>query len=128
MTLPRPHRPISCTRLPKEDVPSALSLLLRASAVRNFTQQLQNLATQAAAEGGWGYSPGQAVHLEPTCLALLALSLEDDQFRQTIAQGRGALRQAANPDGSFRMPGDREEAIWPTALVLYWQVTAAYAN
>ena len=35
---------------------------------------LEGLAALAHAEGGWGYVAGQAAHLEPTCLALLALS------------------------------------------------------
>ena len=31
------------------------------------------LAELACPEGGWGYAPGQQPHMEPTCVALLAL-------------------------------------------------------
>ena len=37
---------------------------------------LEALAEQAHPEGGWGYAPGQAPQLEPTCLGLLALALQ----------------------------------------------------
>ena len=35
---------------------------------------LEALASLALPEGGWGYAPDQGAHLEPTCLALLALA------------------------------------------------------
>src|SRR5207302_833204 len=41
---------------------------------------LDSLAAQAHPQGGWGYRPGQDAHLEPTCLALLALALRLDRW------------------------------------------------
>src|SRR5581483_5883236 len=35
--------------------------------------------------------------------------------------GRAALANSVTADGSYRLNGDREEAIWPTALVLFVQ-------
>lgn len=88
---------------------------------------LERLAEQAHPEGGWGYAPGQAAHLEPTCLALLALSLEPERFRKEIQEGRMALdRHGASPDGGYRLHRGREEAVWPTAQVLFVQATLAY--
>jgi uncharacterized protein (DUF362 family) len=80
---------------------------------------LDTLAEQAHPEGGWGYAPGQAPQLEPTCLGLLALSLHSERYTDTIARARNLLEQAARPDGSYRLLKAREEAIWPTALVLF---------
>ena len=79
---------------------------------------LETLVAQAHPDGGWSYSPGHPAHLEPTCLALLALSSERQRFEEAIAAGRAALARCAEPDGSFRLPYTREEAVWPTALAL----------
>jgi uncharacterized protein (DUF362 family) len=87
--------------------------------VPEITSYLDTLAAQAHPDGGWGYTTGQAAHLEPTCLALLALSLEAERFAMVIAQGRQALRRHASPDGTYRVARGREEAVWPTALVLF---------
>ena len=87
---------------------------------------LETLADQAHAEGGWGYHPGQPAHLEPTCLALLALAPEGDRFSRVIEQGRRFLASSAAPDGSYRLARGREEAVWPTALVLFVQAALAY--
>jgi len=57
--------------------------------------------------------------LEPTCLALLALSDEHDRFASVIEKGRRALSSFRRPDGSYRLDRGREEAIWPTALALF---------
>jgi uncharacterized protein (DUF362 family) len=90
---------------------------------------LETLAGQAHADGGWGYFLGQSAHLEPTCLALLALSLEPDRYRQKIQDGRLALeRCGATPDGTFRLHRGREEAVWPTAVVLFVQTALDYPN
>jgi uncharacterized protein (DUF362 family) len=89
--------------------------------VRDVSFYRRRLAELAQAEGGWGYAPGQPIRLEPTCLALLALAQDKETFQQAIDKGLAAVRKAALPDGAYRLPGDREEAIWPTALVLFLQ-------
>ena len=43
---------------------------------------LQELVSLAHPEGGWGYRPDQPAHLEPTCLALLALRPEAERLVQ----------------------------------------------
>jgi uncharacterized protein (DUF362 family) len=87
--------------------------------VHDILPYLGTLASQAHPEGGWGYTPDRATHLEPTCLALLALSLEPERFQAAIEQGLAALSRCAGPDGTYRLSGAREEAVWPTALSLF---------
>jgi uncharacterized protein (DUF362 family) len=82
---------------------------------------LEALAALAEADGGWGYAPGQPAQVEPTALALLALGLEPEHFAEARARGLAVLRQSARPDGTFRVLRGREEAIWPTAQVLFVQ-------
>jgi uncharacterized protein (DUF362 family) len=78
-----------------------------------------SLAGLACPEGGWGYAPGQGPHLEPTCLALLALAARRDEYAPVIESGLSFLRQCKNTDGTYRLPHGRREAAWPTALVLF---------
>ena len=80
---------------------------------------LDALAQQAHTDGGWGYAPGQSPQLEPTCLGLLALSLEPERFTQPIERAHSFLAHAARPDGSYRASIGRDEAVWPTSLVLF---------
>lgn len=87
--------------------------------VNDTVSRLESLAAQACPGGGWGYLPGQAAHLEPTCLALLALSAEPERFAGAIAQGRAWLQECRLPGGMYRLPRGRDEAVWPTALVLF---------
>jgi uncharacterized protein (DUF362 family) len=61
------------------------------------------------------------LHLEPTCLALLALTSDRDAFSSTIEKARAAMDVAKMSDGTYRQA--REEAIWFTALVLFVQAT-----
>lgn len=89
--------------------------------MNDITPHLENLAAQAHPDGGWGYAPGQPAHLEPTCLALLALAQQPEGFAQAFEGGQQALARCAQPDGSYRLSTGREEAIWPTALVLFVQ-------
>lgn len=86
-------------------------------------QHLESLAAQALPEGGWGYLPGQPMHLEPTCLALLALAPQRDHYAALLELGQAALRKCVSPDGAYRLDRGREEAVWPTALVLFVQAT-----
>ena len=83
--------------------------------------QLERLASLAHSDGGWGYSPAQPAHLEPTCLAILALSLEEERFREAIERGWCAVNANLAEDGTYRLARGRPEAIWPTALVLFTQ-------
>ncbi len=80
---------------------------------------LDTLAGLACAEGGWGYAPGQSPHIEPTCLALLALAADRERHATAIRAGEAWLRQCAAGDGTYRLGRGRPEAVWPTALVLY---------
>jgi uncharacterized protein (DUF362 family) len=77
------------------------------------------LAAQAHPDGGWGYSPAQPAHLEPTCLSLLALAPDRPRFADAIGKGEAFLRQCARGDGTYRLARGRDEAVWATALVLF---------
>src|SRR5262249_9722511 len=80
---------------------------------------LDELATLACAEGGWGYAPDQSAHLEPTCLALLALSAEPQRYAAALEGGLAFLKKCAPGDGTYRLERGRPEAVWPTALALF---------
>jgi uncharacterized protein (DUF362 family) len=88
-----------------------------------LNELLSSLAAQASPSGGWGYAPDQDAHLEPTCLALLALSAQPEEFANPIAGGKAWLRTCAVGDGTYRLQRGRPEAVWPTALVLFVQAT-----
>jgi uncharacterized protein (DUF362 family) len=87
--------------------------------VNKYSNHLQALAGQEHAEGGWGYHPGQPAQLEPTCLALLALSLEPESYRGHIERGGKVLERSRSADGMFRLAHGRPEAVWPTSLALF---------
>jgi uncharacterized protein (DUF362 family) len=89
--------------------------------VVDLGSSLELLASQAHADGGWGYTPGQAAHLEPTCLGILALAQDAGRFQPLIDKGEAFLETCAATDGSYRPARGREEAIWHTALVLFVQ-------
>lgn len=80
---------------------------------------LEELTKLALPDGGWGYAPEQQAHLEPTCLALLALAGERERFQTAVDAGLRSLEANRCPDGSYRLARGRPEAVWPTALVLF---------
>jgi uncharacterized protein (DUF362 family) len=82
---------------------------------------LETLAAQVHGQGGWGYTAGQPAQPEPTCLALLALSLQAERFGALLEGGLAFLGRCAAPDGSYRPVGGPEQAVWPTALALLVQ-------
>jgi uncharacterized protein (DUF362 family) len=77
------------------------------------------LAALVSPEGGWGYQPGQPAHLEPTCLALLALAADRDRFAAAIDAGLRWVESNRHPDDTYRLARGRPQAAWPTALVLF---------
>src|SRR5947209_14077665 len=80
---------------------------------------LDALAALALPDGGWGYAPDQGAHLEPTCLALLALAREPERYKAVLDGGRAFLHRCAVGDGTYRIERGREEAVWPTSVVLF---------
>src|SRR6516164_3554029 len=104
----------------------ALHLVRKGFAVHDIHAYLQALSPQTHADGGWGYTLGQAAHLEPTALALLALARDPERYGPSIAQGKQFLERCARPDGTYRLARGRQEAVWPTALVLFVQTVLDY--
>lgn len=87
---------------------------------------LQKLSSLAQPGGGWGYAGSLPAHPEPTCLALLALCLDMESYVDVIRAGWAFLDRCQSADGSYLAPGAREEAFWPTALVLFTQSALGY--
>lgn len=83
------------------------------------SQAVRALIEMACTEGGWAYAPGQPAHLEPTCLALLALAPQREVFPEVIARGVNWLESCALADGTFRLARGRQEAAWPTAMAIF---------
>jgi uncharacterized protein (DUF362 family) len=96
--------------------------------VRDISSHLDGLASLAHSDGGWGYAPSQPAHLEPTCLGLLALSLDAGRFGPVLEAGRSALARCTGGDGVYRLERGRDEAVWPTALVLFTQAALGPAD
>jgi uncharacterized protein (DUF362 family) len=95
--------------------------------VAELLTDLETLVSHSHPEGGWGYEPGQAARLEPTCLALLALWPEREHFQAAVNEGLAAIERSALGDGAYHFPGDREEAMWPTALVLFLHAVTGHS-
>src|SRR5262249_54391903 len=91
--------------------------------MRDIHPYLETLASQASPDGGWPYAPGQAAHLEPTCLALLALAPHAKRYEKQLETGGAWLAQCAQPDGPFRLGRGRAEAVWPEGLRPFVQAT-----
>src|SRR4051794_9699402 len=85
----------------------------------NYAPYLDELVASAHPEGGWGYAPDQAAQLEPTCLALLAASLDAAKHADAVAKGRQFLARCRRGDAGYPLAKGRGEALWSTALVLF---------
>jgi hypothetical protein len=59
------------------------------------------LLAAANADGGWGYYPGKASRLEPTCWALLALLPNDSTLDGHVSAHRDFLQRSRRQDGLF---------------------------
>lgn len=88
-----------------------------------YSSYLDELVASAHPDGGWGYGPNQAAQLEPTCLALLAASLEADKHADAMAKGRRFLASCRRGDAGYPLAKGRSEALWSTALVLFVETT-----
>lgn len=77
---------------------------------------LDTLNQCAHPAGGWGYRPDAVAQVEPTTLALLALSLHRGEYEETINKGLEALATWQGPEGWFPVRGGYERSVWPTAL------------
>src|SRR4051812_22978794 len=86
-------------------------------------KSLKILADLASPDGGWGYTARQTAHLEPTCLALLALQPVADKFPDAVQGGRQFLKHCRQPDGSYRLDRGRDAAVWGTAMALFVEST-----
>jgi hypothetical protein len=75
--------------------PGARSLESEISALRRFLLAGRN------ADGGWGYYPGKASRLEPTCWALLALTDLDASVLSTWPAADGLLRERRDGEVNF---------------------------
>jgi uncharacterized protein (DUF362 family) len=80
---------------------------------------LDRLAALVSPDGGWGYQPGQPVHLEPTCLAVMALAGDRTKYAGLVENGLKAVEANRAADGGYRLERGRPQAVWPTALVLF---------
>ncbi len=82
----------------------------------------QELAGMAQPDGGWGYRSGQAAHIEPTCLALLALHPQSGEHKSVWDSGYRFLSSQflSGPGGSLtvRLQRGRPQAVWTTSLAL----------
>jgi uncharacterized protein (DUF362 family) len=86
--------------------------------VTDSPNPIDTLIRIASPTGGWGYSAGQAVHLEPTCLAILALATDGEKHRETIDKALAVLETQRDGSGFYRLERGRPQAVWPTAMVL----------
>jgi uncharacterized protein (DUF362 family) len=80
----------------------------------------QRLQQSAHPDGGWGYRTGQPPHLEPTCLALLALdSAANAAVWEAARRFVAAQFVPAGRGLTARLHRGRPQAVWTTSLALF---------
>jgi hypothetical protein len=77
-------------------------------------------------DGGWGFRPGRASRVEPTCWALLALlQLQThENVKERVSQGVQFLRASQLSDGSWPAAPAQQTGCWVTSLAC-WALLAA---
>lgn len=83
------------------------------------TVRLDLLRQAQNADGGWGYKAGGQSWLEPTCLAMLALTGAD--AAPALEKGWKLLQQWQLPDGGYRPAAMVAEPCWATSLCVTLQ-------
>lgn len=79
-------------------------------------------------DGGWGYRMNQPAHLEPTCLALVALCETADTNRAVYEAAQQFVAAQYVPTGrgkTVRLQRGRPQAVWTTSLALFASQHAA---
>jgi uncharacterized protein (DUF362 family) len=80
----------------------------------------QRLLQSSHPDGGWGYRTGQPAHLEPTCLALLALDSTAHPAECEAARRFVAAQFVSTGRGlTARLQRGRPQAVWTTSLALF---------
>ncbi len=78
-----------------------------------------------ARDGAWGRDPSGSPRVEPTALALLALTRDDDSpaARSIAVQACDWMAGLQNPRGGLPLSAGLEESSWPTSFaILSWNV------
>ena len=88
-------------------------------------QHLSRLAARQNTDGGWGYGTGGS-WVEPTVLAILALSAAGEMDSQAIRRGRKWIAENQRPDGGWPPRASVTESTWVTALVLLLPSDASF--
>lgn len=78
---------------------------------------LSFLLSRQNGDGGWGYR-GTTSWTEPTCMALVALSVCQGNAASAQAAGRRWLEKAHRKDGGWAPQPSVEESTWVTALAV----------
>jgi uncharacterized protein (DUF362 family) len=95
--------------------------------VPTIADLIDELVSKAHPDGGWGYVPGEIAQLEPTCLALLALSLDSQRQADAIAKGRAFIARCRQSDAGYPLAKGRTQALWSTAVVLFTEAALGAA-
>ena len=80
---------------------------------------LEALAALALPDGGWGYAPNQGAHLEPTCLCCWLWARRAGASQERHRRRQMFLQKCAVGRRTYRIERGRDEAVWPTSMVLF---------
>lgn len=83
-----------------------------------MSRALAYLRAMQNADGGWGYKPGGMSFVEPTCSAILALSLDAQSIAQ-VQRARIYLKTLQHADGGWGIAAPDDESGWMTAWAVW---------